>query len=198
MTAAAANWRKPVIAPLTLADGLRRNWQFWLVQEKSDGCHVFLEHCGSVFNAERMPDGSHVINDLIAITDQDIRRETTLTRWNWLHELARQGGLPADARLSRAGTGVEFVEAEAGRNGACDIVVCKPNDSAFADGWQKIKFAVPSLVVVTALDYGRGSVELADAMTGDKRGKLPLRGGNNQITVQDFKRLGKMSGCNLK
>ena len=169
--------RKPAIAALTLTDGLRRDWRGCLVQEKSDGCHEFLAHDGSVFNAERMPDGSRVVNDLIVANGQDIRHESMAARWRWLNELARQAALPAQARLSRAGRGAEFIEAEAGRNGPADIVVCKPLAAPFGVDWCKIKFAVPSLVVVTALDYARGSVALADAGTGAGRGKLPLRGG---------------------
>jgi len=179
MTTAAANLilHKPAIAPLTLADGLRRNFRGWLVQEKSDGQHEFLTHGGSVFNAEQMPDGSRVVNDLIVASGQDVRRDSTAARWCWLNEIARAGALPAKARLSRAGFGVEMIEAEAGRNGAADIVVCKPLAAPFGANWFKVKFAVPSLVVVTALDHARGSVTLADAQTGDGRGKLPLRGG---------------------
>ena len=177
MSITIANLQKPVISPLTLADGLRRNWQFWLVQEKSDGYHEFLEHNGSLFNAEQMPDGSHVVNDLIAVTGQDIRSEPTATRWQELTELARQGGLPANARLSRSGSGAAMVQAEAGRNGPADIAVCKHMAEPFAVDWQKIKFAVPSLAVVTAMDHARESVALADAQTGDDRGKMPLRGG---------------------
>jgi hypothetical protein len=111
------------------------------------------------------------------IAGQDVRPESTATRWRWLNELARQGALPSQARLSRAGFGVEMIETEAGRNGPADIVVCKSLAAPFGAAWLKIKFAVPSLVVVTALDHARGSVTLADAQTGDGRGKLPLRGG---------------------
>ena len=168
---------KPTIAPLTVADGLRRDWRGCLVQEKSDGCHEFLAHGSCVFNSERMPDGSRVVNDLIIASGQDIQRESTAARWRWLNELARQDALPARARLSRAGSGAEFIEAEAGRNGPADIVVCKPLAAPFGVDWCKIKFAVPAMVVVTALDYARGSVALADARTGAGRGRLPLRGG---------------------
>ncbi len=176
---AAANpiLHKPAFVALTLADGLRRDWRGCLVQEKSDGCHEFLVHDGSVFNAERMPDGWRVVNDLIVAGGQDIQRESTAARWRWLNELARQGALPTRSRLSRAGSGAEFIEAEAGRNGPADIVVCKPLAAPFGVDWFKIKFAVPSLVVVTALDYAHGSVAMVDAQTGAGRGKLPLRGG---------------------
>jgi hypothetical protein len=176
-TAANLLLSKPTIPALTLADGLRRDWRGFLVQEKSDGCHEFLTHAGNVFNAEIMSDGSRVINDLIVASGQDIRLETTATRWQWLNEIARAGVLPANARLSRSGFGAEMIEAEAGRNGPADIVVCKPLDTAFGAGWCKVKFAVPYLCVVTGLDYARGSVDLADAATGDQRGRLPLRGG---------------------
>jgi hypothetical protein len=168
---------KPAIAPLTLADGLRRNFRGWLVQEKSDGRHEFLTHGGSVFNAEKMPDGLLVVNDLIVAAGQDVRRDSTAARWRWLNELARAGALPARARLSRAGFGVEMIEAEAGRNGAADIVVCKPLESAFGADWCKVKFAVPHLVIVTALDHATGSVQMVDLQTGAERGRLPLRGG---------------------
>jgi hypothetical protein len=179
MTITTANLilHKPAIAALTLADGLRRDWRGCLVQEKSDGCHEFLAHGGCVFNAERMPDGSRVVNDLIVASGQDIRRESTSARWRWLNELARQGALPARTRLSRAGSGAEFIEAEAGRNGPADIAVCKPLSAPFGVEWFKIKFAVPHLVIVSALNHAPGSVELVDTQSGAARGRLPLRGG---------------------
>ena len=69
MTTAAAIpfLHKPTIAPLTLADGLRRNFRGFLIQEKSDGRHEFLSHGGNIFNAEKMSSGERVINDLIVI-----------------------------------------------------------------------------------------------------------------------------------
>ncbi|MEI6195257.1 MAG: hypothetical protein WCS42_13100 [Verrucomicrobiota bacterium] len=177
IAAASLVLHKPAIAPLTLAAALRRDWRGWLVQEKSDGQHEFLTHGGSVFNAERMPDGSRVVNDLIAVSGQDVRRESTTARWRCLNEFDRAGALPTNARLSRTGNGVEMIEYESGRNGPADIVVCKPLAAPFGVEWCKIKFAVPSLAVVSALDHARCSVTLADAVTGCERGKLPLRGG---------------------
>jgi len=168
---------KPTIAPLTLGDGLRRNFRGFLIQEKSDGCHKFLAAGGNVFNAERMPGGELVVNDILSFGGQDVRRERMSVRWQWLNEIARQGALPPNARLCRAGFGVEMIEAETGRNGPSDIVVCKPLDTPFGVNWWKIKFAVPSLVIVAALDYARGSVTLVDSQSGAARGNLPLRGG---------------------
>jgi hypothetical protein len=168
---------KPVLAPLTLAAGVCQDWRGWLVQEKSDGQHEFLTHAGSVFNAEKMPDGGRVLNDLIVCAGQDVRRASTAARWQMLNELARAGELPQGARLSRAGFGVEMIEAEAGRNGPADIAVCKPLGAPFAVEWCKVKFAVPHLVIVSALNYATGSVAMVDAQTGAARGWLPLRGG---------------------
>jgi hypothetical protein len=179
MTTAAASliFRKPAIGALTLPAALRRDWRGCLLQEKSDGCHEFLTQAGNVFNAERMPDGWLVVNDVVVIAGQDIRREGTAARWRWLNELAREGALPARARLSRAGSGAEFIEAEAGRNGPADIAVCKPMAAAWGVAWCKIKFAVPHLVIVSALNHATGSVELVDTQSGAARGQLPLRGG---------------------
>jgi hypothetical protein len=179
MTFAAANLNlhKPTMPALTLAAGLRRDWRGWLVQEKSDGQHEFLAHGGNIFNAEKMPDGERVINDLIAIAGADVRRESTASRWQWLNEIFRQSDLHAIARLSRAGLGVEIIEAEAGRNGPADVVVCKPLAAPFGVEWCKVKFAVPHRVIVAALNHATGSVELVDAQTGAARGRLALRGG---------------------
>jgi len=166
---------KPIIPALTLEILTRVDLAGALIQEKSDGCHEFLPWGGHVFNAERMRDGSRVINDAVALFGQDCTNLATSARWRELCALA--GGFEAGMRLSRAGYGRDFITSETGRNGSCDIVVIKPLDAGFGSGWLKVKFAIPYPCRVVALDHARGSVALVDSLTGDARGKLPLRGG---------------------
>ena len=59
--------------------------------------------------------------------------------------------------------------------------MAKPLDSAFGVGWLKCKRSQVFRVRVTDLDHQRGSVVLVDSITGEKRGKLPLRGGKFEL-----------------
>lgn len=86
--------KKPAIASVPLSEGLTwRGGQPYLFQEKSDGRHAFAElpvsDCRgpALVNAERMADGSLVVNDLLAIGDEDLRRASTRQRWAALNEL---------------------------------------------------------------------------------------------------------------
>ena len=162
---------KPKLESVPLAVGLTWYAGNWLYQEKSDGCHEFAQVAGAVLNAERMPSGELVANDLCSLDGQDMRGENTAARWG---ELVRFSACFANSiRLARVGAGGEFLEYLL-RDGG-EGIVRKPLDAPFGARWEKCKRSQVFLCVVSSLDHARGSVELADAATGQPRGKLPLR-----------------------
>lgn len=185
------NLFKPKLEAVPLAVGLRwrgGNSSGFMFQEKSDGCHEFAELAGAVVNAERMASGEIVVNDILTLPGQDVRREPTRTRWAILGDWWRQYGGARQSfatghpwRLAVVGQGGEFLEhlLRAGGEG----VVAKPLEAPFGANWFKCKRCQVFLCVVTALDHARGSVSLTDAATGQERGKLPLRGKFSQVRV---------------
>ena len=172
---------KPKLESVPLAAGLRwhgGNYSGFMFQEKSDGRHEFADIGGAVVNAERMAGGELVVNDIVSRQGQDMRGESTWNRWAELQSLAPFAG---NIRLCRVGQGAEFLEAELAIGG--EGVVAKPLDAPFGANWFKCKRSQVFLCAVAKLDHMRGSVELADAATGQARGKLPLRGKFDRVRV---------------
>ena len=166
---------KPRVESVPLAAGLAWCGAGWLYQEKSDGVHEFWEPPGpvgdgTVLNAERMHDGTVVVNDAVRLDGTDYTRETTAVRWAELQRyagrLARHG-----ARLCAVGVGGEFLAAVLARGG--EGVVRKPVDSIFGCGWEKCKRAENFVATVTELYPDRGAVRLT--VDGLDAGRLALR-----------------------
>jgi ATP-dependent DNA ligase len=166
---------KPKLESVPLAVGLAWRGGNYLYQEKSDGRHEFAQVAGAVLNAERMPSGALVVNDLVSVGGIDVRGENTARRWVEVQALFAGRGalLNTSIRLCRTGQGGEFLEHLLREGG--EGVVAKPLDAPFGVGWVKCKRCAAYKCVIAALDHSRGSVELADAATGQPRGKLPLR-----------------------
>ncbi len=163
---------KPRLASVPLATGLQwRGGGGFLFQEKSDGRHEFSEvrsaECGvrMTVNAERMRDGSLVVNDLIAIYGQDVTKLPTSARWSELVSLFRTPHSALRTRLCRTGSGGEFLEALLSAGG--EGVVAKPWGAPFGANWYKCKRTEVFYCVVTGLDPHRGSVQLGRVNHGD-------------------------------
>ena len=174
---------KPKLESVPLATGLAwrgGNSSGWLFQEKSDGCHEFVDVGGfSSVNAERMRSGEFVVNDLITLQGQDMRGESTLLRWNELDGLAST--FRGNIRLCRIGQGGEFLEHLLREGG--EGVVAKPLLAPFGSGWLKCKRSQVFLCAIGGLDHHNGTVELLDAATGQRRGKLALRSRFDHVRV---------------
>lgn len=172
--------RKPDINSVPLATGMA--WHArggYLFQEKSDGRHEFVEHSGAILNAERMVSGELVVNDLVSFQGQNMRWNSTQTRWGELLGLAT--GFQGNMRLCRVGDGGEFLQQILSEGG--EGIVAKPLDTPFGTAWLKCKRCQAFHCVVSSLDCSRGSVELCDAATGAGRGKLALRGKFEQVRI---------------
>jgi len=171
---------KPTIESVPLADGLRWRGGDFLYQEKSDGRHEFAELPGCLVNAERMKDGSLIVNDLVTFQGEDMRPKPTRSRWACLL-FAAAIGFPDNTRLCRIGDGGQFLQRLLleGSEG----LVAKPLDSAFGVGWIKCKRSQVYFARVTDLDPSRGSAILADRDTGEPRGRVALHNRFDRVRV---------------
>lgn len=187
--------KKPSLLAVPLAVG--RGWSGaggFLFQEKSDGQHEFTHLAdGTVLNAERMPDGTRVVNDVLSWRGVDVTREPTRARWGevqaWFrpqrmneHEasLAGAGGAIL-ARLARTGNGGEFLEAILAAGG--EGIVSKPWGHPFGSSWCKCKRSEVFYCRVSALDQFTGSAELALRDSGEPVGRIALRGRFEQVRI---------------
>ena len=153
------NFRKPMIQFVPF-DHARRVLHLggFLIQEKSDGIHRVLESAAGIFNSERMADGSHVVNDLIALHGEDARRMTTAERWgicaSFYQSLARCG-----ARLARRFQSLaevsDYIRTENGEG-----AVLKPISGGFGEGWIKLKRSQNFFVRVSADSGSKQSVPI--------------------------------------
>lgn len=180
---------KPRLQSVPLAEGLRwRGGGEFMYQEKSDGIHCFWTgpaNGGSppVFNGEEMRDGSIVLNDLVSLHGHDMTRETTKVRWNNLVEWFRPLAFPFPIRLSETGSGAEFLEHIISRGG--EGIVCKPWDAPFGVNWLKCKRCETFDLIVTEIDYARGSLHLADPLTSTDRGWCPAKADHLNVRIGD-------------
>ena len=174
---------KPRVESVPLAAGLAWCGAGWLYQEKSDGVHEFWEPPGpvgdgTVLNAERMHDGTVVVNDAVRLDGTDYTRETTAVRWAELQRyagrLARHG-----ARLCAVGDGAEFLRRILAAGG--EGVVRKPLDSIFGCGWQKCKRMANFIGTVSELYPDKGAVRLT--VDGRDAGRLAMRSRFEQVRL---------------
>jgi ATP-dependent DNA ligase len=163
--------QKPTIPqiPMTQAGNLSTFHYCW--QIKSDGRHEFWQHRGGIFNAERMRDKSLVVNDVVFLHGEDCTGLFLKDRWQHLIRFPFPSGVTL-CRLIKNEDDLQG-EIERGSEGA----VLKPWDSQFGCGWIKLKRSENFIVKVTTLNGGKNSAQIADSVTGENRGSIPLRGG---------------------
>lgn len=151
----------------------------YLIQRKSDGCHALVSPPGFErfkFNAERMRDGSHRINDVL-LDGLDTR-----ARWAELQIMAPHfpPGFELEAVSHGGRSPGDFLDAELASGG--EGIVLKPWPARFGSGWLKVKRHHNFLVVVTEDPGASQSVAVADATTREPRGRVALFGGKiNQV-----------------
>ena len=163
-----APMNKPAFESIPLADGLRwRAGNGWRFEEKQDGrFHVeYLPH--ATVAGELMRGGQFYAFDVLNCEGQDTRSLPLCERLTILDAMK----LPRPA----VGSGGEFLEAVLARGG--EGVVAKRLDAPYGVGWIKCKRSMVYFCQVIGLDQWTGGVFLADRDSGEKRGKMPLRGG---------------------
>jgi len=178
---------KPQMTTMPLAEGLSAGGRGALWQEKSDGCWQVggLAMAGCLFNAERMRDGSFVVNDLVAVNGEDVRNLPTLERWSAAQDAARS--FPRHVRLSRVGAGGEFLRGILADGG--EGCVLKPVDAPFGCCWRKCKQIETHDLVVVGKREASGVLELA-TIEGEPRGCCPARAAFDSIALGDVVEIG--------
>lgn len=184
---------KPKLESVPLAEGLAWSVGDGLIQEKADGVHAFLD-CGggTVCNAERMPSGLYVVNDLVTLAGEDVRRASTRHRWAALMDAfqdVKKSAAFQDVKieLARVGSGGEFLEYILAHGG--EGCVSKPWSAPFGVCWQKCKRFETFDLRVVEIDEARGSLHLA-ADTGEDRGWCPARSAFQAVKIGDVVEVG--------
>jgi hypothetical protein len=166
---------KPTFDSVPLADGLKwRGGGGYRFEEKADGRFHVRELPHATIVGELVRCGKFIAFDVLNYNGQDVRplplseRLTILDAMNLLRPAVGSGGAFLAQVLGDGGEGV----------------VRKRLDAPYGVAWEKCKGCMVFYCRVTDLDPWRGSVILADRDSGEKRGKMPLRGGKfEQVRV---------------
>jgi ATP-dependent DNA ligase len=178
---------KPKIEPVPLAAGLRwRGGRDYHYAEKVDGEFSIEESAGCIVAGERMPNGLFFAFNVAQAWGENVMHRTFRERLAILDGWTAMG--PAwdcpwqpHWRRPAAGNGGEFLETVLARDG--EGVIASHWGAPWGAMQFKCKRAETHFCRVTGLDTIRGSAELADAATGQERGKLALRGRFERVRV---------------
>lgn len=143
-----------------------------IYQEKLDGVFAVRDHAGSLLVGEQMPSGVFCAFDLVAYRGADCRDVALWERLILRDEIAAQAEV---CTVPAAMHGGDLLRAVLARGG--EGVVRKLPDSRYGDAMLAAKRLQAWLCTVTGFDGASPSVFLADATTGEPRGKVALRGG---------------------
>ena len=167
---------RPTFESVPLIEGLQ--WQDsegWLFEEKLDGrwCQRWLGN--SIVVGELMADGRFFAFDVPVYNGVDVRSWALRERIEVLNTLS----LPRPA----TGRGSDFLRSVIAAGG--EGVVSKHLNSPFGVGWIKCKRRETWDLRVTERDFARGSLHLADLMTGEDRGWCNARTRFDRVAVGD-------------
>ena len=165
---------KPVIAAIKLTNlDMMLAARDYVIQEKSDGCHEYLDLGGIIFNTERMRSGAftHIVNDVVGTTDTSAGRLRYLSdTFSTSQHLAAARGFRL--RLSQVFRSADEVRGYIASGG--EGAVLKPVDGAFGIGWLKAKRVQNWICRVVALNISTGAASVVDAETVEDRGTVPM------------------------
>lgn len=178
--------RKPEKILVPIAEALRwRGGGGYLYQEKLDGEFAHWTDGQTMIVGERLAGGRFGAFDCIAWQGEDIAAWPTSERMRvlrgWFQDVKNRlagtlapPGWSQDAKIfiCPEGNGGEFLEAVLARGG--EGVVAKELSAPYGRMFAA-KRVQTFFCVVTDRDEFRASVTLADAVTGEARGKMPLR-----------------------
>jgi len=167
---------RPFYDSVSVADAMFRDWRGWSLSEKMDGVWTVRSFADSTVTGETVKGVFHGF-DIVVHDSQDMRRCAWLDRGAALTDCAARYGF----RIVKQGAGAEFIEAVL-RDGG-EGVVCKPWTAPFGASWIKVKRLETFDCVVTAIDYGRGSLRLA--MAGEDCGWCLARSAHMGVRVGD-------------
>jgi hypothetical protein len=150
-----------------------------LYSEKLDGCfHVLTIHGVGILAGEMMRGGKFIAWDCVAVADAeggdemlDIREFGAAHRFAALREICEAQGVPLVETSPNGGALLAAVLARGGEG-----IVRKDANASFFQPMLACKRSQIHVCTVTAIGPGQ-SIALADASTGQARGKCPAKGG---------------------
>ena len=166
--------RKTVVP---LAIGLSWEHDGAIYQEKIDGVFTGREFGGGPMMAggallagDTLPSGRFVAWDCLAFDGQDLRSIPAWERLNALIAVCRRFEVRRAQESMNGGALLQDVLARGGEG-----VVRKLASASYFDPMEAAKWLQTWRCVVTALDYSTGGARIADELTGEDRGTVPLR-----------------------
>jgi hypothetical protein len=185
--------RKTVVP---LAIGLSWEHDGAIYQEKIDGVFTGREFGGGPMMAggallagDTLPSGRFVAWDCLAFDGQDLRSIPAWERLNALIAVCRRFEVWRAQESMNGGALLQDVLARGGEG-----VVRKLAAASYFDPMEAAKRLQTWRCVVTALDYSTGGARIADELTGEDRGAVPLR---NRATACRVGSLVKVEGMEL-
>ena len=163
---------KPRKAIVPLAIGLSWRDDGAIYQEKLDGqCHYHKDaETRSLFSGEMMAGGRFVAWDVLEHDGEDVRGRGALERVRLLASLCLRASVVMVPTAADGGALIQDVLARGGEG-----VVRKLASASYFDPMEAAKRLQTWRCVVTALDYSTGGARIADELTGEDRGTVPLR-----------------------
>jgi hypothetical protein len=150
-----------------------------IYQEKLDGrFHVRALPCGNTLAGELMRGGNFIAWDCVEFNGTDCRGWGTLDRLNALELVCGQFNVPMVETSWSGGKLLETVLARGGEG-----IVRKLPGATYFDTMQACKRLGTWRCAVTAINYATGGASIADAITGENRGTVPLRNRAGQCRV---------------
>ncbi len=174
---------RPILEQIAVGAARALSGADYLLQRKSDGQHCFVttpRFEALKFNAEAMSHGGRSrknATQCYRVNDVMLDGLDTRSRWLELQRMARH--FPDGWELEREIDDIESAIANGEEGG-----VLKPWHQPFGIGWLKAKRSENFIVRITEGAGAAQSVTIADAATGEPRGKVPLRSGKcDQVRV---------------
>lgn len=186
------NISKPKFESLAWQSGVNTLGCGQLWEEKLDGEWRSIAHNDHMIIGESLP-GLFYPFDCLALHGEDLRarplvdRRRALTEWvalaseSGFQDVKNKGFKTSKIRLPATGAGGEFLEAILARGG--EGVVVKDWSAPWGAPWVKIKRSQVYYCRVTELLPWVAGAEICDSVTGEKRGKIALRGKFDSVRV---------------
>lgn len=169
------NILKPKFDAIPYSTGIRLDSFGDYSEEKMDGKFAVREIAGATIIGELMASGFFYGFDCLQVDSQDLRHLPLADRLQALDSI--------NVLRPARGQGAEFLESVIQSGG--EGVVIKDLSLPWGARWAKVKRSQVFYCRVLEIDLMRASVSLGDSETGEKRGKLAIRGKIDLVTIGD-------------
>lgn len=175
------------IAPLAVGLGWGNDGAIY--QEKLDGVFSTREIGAGIITAELMPGGELIAWDCVKFDGVDVRHYGAETRAMMRDDICRAAGVRV---VQSHYNGGELLQAVLARGG--EGIVRKMPGATYFDAMQAAKRLATWVCRVARLDLATGGADIVDHITGESRGRVPLR---NRAALCRVGSLVKVEGLEL-